>query len=60
MSEPRASYICDFDAKSSALSNRRGLILNENLIKSGGWLGPTPDVLLSKNWHAWWWPAKSN
>ena len=44
MREPRASYICYFEAKSSALSNYRGLILDENSIKSGGWLGPTPNA----------------
>jgi len=42
MREPRASYICNFDAKSSSLSNCRGLILDESLIKSIGYLGPTP------------------
>ena len=42
MREPRASYICNFDTNSSALSNYMGLILDESLIKSGGWLGSTP------------------
>ena len=42
MREPSASYICSFDAKSSALSNYWGLILDESSTKSGGWLGPTP------------------
>ena len=43
MREPRASYICNFDAKNSALSNYRRRILDEISIKSGGWLGPTPN-----------------
>ena len=41
MREPIVSYICNFDTKSIALSNYKGLILDESLIKSGGWLGPT-------------------
>ena len=44
MREPRASYICNFDAKNSALSNYRGRVLDEISIKSGGWLGPTPNA----------------
>jgi len=42
MREPRASYICNFDAKSSSVSNCSGLILDESIIKSIGCLGPTP------------------
>jgi hypothetical protein len=30
MGEPIVSYICNFDAKSSALSNYKGLIVNES------------------------------
>jgi len=46
MREPRASYICNFDAKSSSLSNCRGLILDESLIKSIGYLGPIVETTL--------------
>jgi hypothetical protein len=37
--------MCNFDAKSSSLSNFRCVIVDESSMKSIGWLGPTPRVL---------------
>lgn len=45
MRDPRVSYICNFDAKSSSLRRFRCLIVNESLIKSIGWLGPSLDKI---------------
>ena len=51
MREPRASYICNFDTNSSALSNYMGLILDESGMRSGGWLGSTPNSPVEESWR---------
>ena len=49
MREARASYVCNFDAKSSSLSNFRCLIVDESLMKSIGWLGPSLKACFGSN-----------